>query len=87
MGGTRTVALPNEKAESECLTMEQIRNLAQQTMAIERHFKRPVDVEWAIDRKGKVVILQARPLKMFEAQPGSSVSPIIVFRWADHCGD
>ena len=65
-GGTTTVALSAEKAESECLTTEQIRDLARQAMAIDYYFKRPVDIEWAIDREGKVFILQARPLRMVE---------------------
>jgi pyruvate, water dikinase len=70
-GGTSTVALSAERAESECLTVDQVRDLARQAMAIENYFKRPVDVEWAIDREGKVFILQARPLRMVEDSPAS----------------
>jgi pyruvate,water dikinase len=65
-GGTSTADLSAERAESECLTVEQVRDLARQAMAIENYFRRPVDVEWAIDREGKVFILQARQLRMVE---------------------
>ena len=65
-GGTGTIDLAAERAERECLTAEQIRELAGQAMAIEQYFRKAVDIEWAIGKNGSIVILQARPLRMVE---------------------
>ncbi len=46
------------------LTDEQVLELAGQVLLIEKYFRKPVDVEWAIDRNGTIFILQARPLRV-----------------------
>jgi pyruvate, water dikinase len=51
------------------LTDAQIIELATMALDIERYMGRPQDIEWAIDRDGKIVLLQCRPLQM---QTGSS---------------
>lgn len=44
------------------LTNEEIEDLARQSMIIEKHYQRPMDVEWAKDGiDGKIYIVQARP--------------------------
>jgi pyruvate,water dikinase len=44
------------------LTDAQAEELARAAVAIERHYGRPMDVEWALDgRDGRIYILQARP--------------------------
>lgn len=65
-GGTDTVRTPDEMIGKPCLTTEQAIELARQSVSIEKHFRRPQDIEWAIDRDGKIFILQARPLKIQE---------------------
>jgi pyruvate,water dikinase len=35
-------------------------------LVLEKHFKRPQDIEWAIDHQGRIFILQSRPLKLSE---------------------
>ncbi len=44
------------------LSDDQLRELARACVRIEAHFGTPQDVEWAIDREGRLWILQARPL-------------------------
>ena len=45
-----------------CLTDEEVTNLAKQAMIIEKHYGRPMDIEWAKDGDdGKLYIVQARP--------------------------
>ncbi len=45
-----------------CLTDEEVTNLAKQAMTIEKHYGRPMDIEWAKDGDdGKLYIVQARP--------------------------
>ncbi len=47
-----------------CLTEFHLRTLAGYAVALERHFKRPQDVEWALDSVGRLFILQTRPLQV-----------------------
>jgi pyruvate, water dikinase len=45
-----------------CLSEEDIQHLAMQALLIERHYQRPMDIEWAKDGvDGHLYILQARP--------------------------
>ncbi|MEZ5453038.1 MAG: phosphoenolpyruvate synthase [Thiothrix sp.] len=45
-----------------CLTDEQVESLARQALIIEKHYQRPMDIEWAQDGgDGKLYIVQARP--------------------------
>lgn len=44
------------------LNQDEIEQLARQALIIEKHYKRPMDIEWAKDgNDGKLYILQARP--------------------------
>ncbi len=45
-----------------CLTDEEVTNLAKQAMTIEKHYGRPMDIEWAKDGDdNQLYIVQARP--------------------------
>lgn len=55
-------ALAPEVAGAPCLSDEQIVTIAQAGICIEQAFKRPQDIEWAVDSSGEIFILQARPL-------------------------
>ncbi len=50
--------------ETPSLTTEQIKLLAQVAISIERYFKKPQDIEFAIDQNGEIVILQTRPFRI-----------------------
>ncbi len=56
--------VPPELREAACLDPEQAGRLAEYGLALERHYGGPQDVEWALDPKGRLVILQSRPLAM-----------------------
>ena len=56
--------LPSEKKNQQVLTASQIIELATLSLELEKKFACPQDIEWAIDRKGNIFILQARPLKL-----------------------
>jgi pyruvate,water dikinase len=61
-GGTVEAPLPKEIQNMQVLTEAQIVELSKHSIAIEKHYKRPMDIEWAIDeRDNKLWILQARP--------------------------
>jgi pyruvate,water dikinase len=59
---TRVVAVPESERRRFSLTDEQAEALARNAVAIERHYGRPMDIEWALDGDENVLyILQARP--------------------------
>ena len=63
-GGTASDEVPAEMTKKSSLTDEQVLDIASQVVLIEKSFRKPVDVEWAIDKNGTVFILQARPLRI-----------------------
>jgi pyruvate,water dikinase len=45
-----------------CITDEDVQELSRQALTIEKHYQRPMDIEWAKDgNTGKLYIVQARP--------------------------
>ena len=51
-----------EKQTHYCITDEQVEELARQALIIEKHYKRPMDIEWALDGSDNgLYIVQARP--------------------------
>jgi pyruvate,water dikinase len=45
-----------------CLTDDEVQELSKQALVIEKHYQRPMDIEWAKDgNTGKLYIVQARP--------------------------
>ncbi len=65
-GGIEKVRVPDEIAGVPSLNTEEVSELARQAVYIEKHFRRPMDIEWAIDKSGRVFILQARVLRGME---------------------
>ncbi|MCQ8896018.1 phosphoenolpyruvate synthase [Limnobacter humi] len=58
----RTVDVPAELRNRYSLTDEDVVQLAKYAMIIEKHYGRPMDIEWGKDgNDGKLYILQARP--------------------------
>ncbi len=56
-----------QHAELPSLDDGQIQELARIALKLEDYYGTPQDVEWAIDGKGDIYILQCRPLKQMEA--------------------
>ncbi len=58
----KTVDVPIELRNRYSLNDEEVVELAKYAMIIEKHYARPMDIEWGKDgRDGKLYILQARP--------------------------
>ncbi|MHA1594813.1 MAG: phosphoenolpyruvate synthase [Candidatus Baldrarchaeia archaeon] len=60
-GETAHREVPPERRNAQVLTDEQIVELAKYGVKIEQHYGSPQDIEWAIDKSGRIFILQARP--------------------------
>jgi pyruvate,water dikinase len=51
-----------QRQQRFCLTDEQVEELARQALTIEKHYQRPMDIEWALDgEENRLYIVQARP--------------------------
>ncbi|RLE86833.1 MAG: phosphoenolpyruvate synthase, partial [Thermoprotei archaeon] len=49
-GRTIHAEVPPERRKKPCLTREEVKRLAELGILIEKHYGRPMDIEWAIDR-------------------------------------
>ncbi|MGA7145592.1 MAG: PEP/pyruvate-binding domain-containing protein, partial [Desulfobacterales bacterium] len=63
-GGTEIREVHQDLQTQTCLTDEQMKQIAEAGLTIERYFKKPQDIEWAIDQEDNLVILQARSLNI-----------------------
>ena len=59
-GKNKTLKLDSKKANEKTLNEKELSQLIQEALKIENHYKKPMDIEWAID--DKLYILQARPI-------------------------
>jgi pyruvate,water dikinase len=51
-----------QRQQRFCLTDDQVEELARQALTIEKHYQRPMDIEWALDgEENRLYIVQARP--------------------------
>ncbi len=54
--------MPQQQTDIFSLTNDEVQELAKQAVQIEKHYGRPMDIEWAKDgHTGKLFIVQARP--------------------------
>ncbi len=74
--GVATIATPAEKQKRPSLLPGQISELAALALRVEKHFRRPQDIEWAIDRKGDVMLLQTRPLRTIEDRSPAAIEQV-----------
>lgn len=57
-----TVEVAMAERQKYCITNDEVEELAKQAMIIEKHYQRPMDIEWAKDgADNKLYIVQARP--------------------------
>jgi len=59
-GGVEKITIKNP--EDSVLTDLEVKELTKLGLKIEKHYKHPQDIEWGIDGKGKIYILQSRPI-------------------------
>lgn len=65
--GVKITEVPDSKRERFTLNPLELKNLASQVKTIKGQYGCHVDVEYALDQKGKLFILQARPLVTFQS--------------------
>jgi len=71
-GRVKTVDVPTTERNRYSITDDDVIELAKYALIIEKHYGRPMDIEWGKDgRDGKLYILQARP-ETVKSQAGST---------------
>ena len=65
-GGLVRTEVPPDMRETPSLTPDQVKELVKAGLDLERRFRRPQDIEFAVDRSGKLFLLQARPVTTVE---------------------
>lgn len=73
--GVAADAVPVSLQSAASLSAEDIGHLVDYGRKLERHYGLPLDIEWAIDQKDRLFILQARPLKGSRPQPEEEALP------------
>jgi pyruvate,water dikinase len=63
-GGIERIDVPEPLRAQPCLDPHQLMTLVDYALTLEEHYGTPLDIEWAMRRQGKLVILQARPLNL-----------------------
>jgi pyruvate,water dikinase len=75
--GAVRVDVPAERRDAPCLDDERLARLVEVAKLVERHFGSHQDVEWAVDRDGALLVLQARPVTTLRpARPALSGSAL-----------
>ena len=74
-GGLQEIPVPPDMQDQPCLTPEQIKVLAGYGVKLEEHYRGPQDVEWALDRDGRLLVLQSRPLRL-QAPTGEDLQAV-----------
>jgi len=72
-GGNEWKDIPEPQASSQVLTPEQILELSEIILGIEKHYGFPCDIEWAYEA-GKFYIVQSRPITTLTGGGDSGIS-------------
>lgn len=71
-GGTRLEKVAETEQEMPSLEDGDIARLCEYGLRIENYFGSPQDIEWALDGRGNLFVLQSRPLRLPEKTGGES---------------
>jgi len=75
---SRAVEVPFERQRVQSLIDDEVTELAWMGKQIEKHYGRPMDIEWAVDKDlpagGNIFILQARPETVWSEKPKAPVA-------------
>jgi len=76
---TRNIPTPKADRERFCLSDEDVLELAQYAIAIEKHYNRPMDMEWAKDGiDGLLYLVQARPETVASQRKATSLETYVL---------
>ena len=73
-GGVEEIEMAEDLRREPCLSDAEISELKEIARKVERHYGRPQDIEWAIDRDGKIFLLQSRPETVWSSKEAIPVA-------------
>jgi len=63
-GGIERITVETAKQAAACVSESELTELGRMALRIERHAGHYQEIEWAVDQEGRIVILQARALRV-----------------------
>ncbi|MBA4366866.1 MAG: phosphoenolpyruvate synthase, partial [Desulfobacterium sp.] len=76
-GGLTEVPVADALQDKPCLSADNIAVLAGYARQLEEHYGYPQDIEWAIDSRGSIFILQSRSLRGLDSGKSNPVLPVL----------
>ena len=67
--GVAEAPVPEEDQDKPAVSEGVLRQLAEYGLRVEEHYGGPQDIEWAVDGRGRLFLLQTRPLRMMGVRP------------------
>ena len=75
-GGIEEVPVPDDRRKQACLSDDELQALRAIGRQCEKHYGKPQDIEWAVEREtGKILLLQSRPETVWAAKE-AAVAPV-----------
>lgn len=73
-GGIESIAVPEARRQLACMSDEELQALRVIGRKVEKHYGRPQDIEWAVDRhSGAILLLQSRPETVWSSKEAAPV--------------
>ena len=73
-GGVEEIETAEHLRREPCLSDAELSELKEIGRRVERHYGRPQDIEWAIDREGRIFLLQSRPETVWSSKEAAPVA-------------
>jgi pyruvate, water dikinase len=73
-GGIEHAETPAELRRAPSISDNELKALAEIGRKVERHYARPQDIEWAIDRSGEILLLQSRPETVWSGKDKAAIA-------------
>ncbi|MEO0281735.1 MAG: phosphoenolpyruvate synthase [candidate division WOR-3 bacterium] len=70
-GGIRTIKVPTKMQNKRVLSNDELKQLYRLALKLERHYKKPQDFEWVIE-KNKAYLVQTRPITVIYEKHGET---------------
>jgi pyruvate, water dikinase len=74
-GGVEAVPVPDELQSTSSMSDAELQTLRTIARRVERHYGRPQDIEWAVERQsGEILLLQSRPETVWSSREAAPVA-------------
>ena len=74
-GGIEEVPVPDGRRKAACMSDEELQELRAIGRKCEKHYGKPQDIEWAVERdSGKILLLQSRPETVWSAKDAEAAA-------------